>query len=124
MINITIHTPTGKKDAFAREAEAEYAKRLSRTARIRHARLDLAPAQTLWFDPTGEVMDSPGLARVIQDQLLGGNELHLALGKPPQGDAPCIQLVSLPLPEPMLQVLLLEQIYRAFKILAGEPYHK
>ena len=124
MINITIYALTGNKDAFAREVEAEYAKRLSRTARIRHARLDRAPERTLWFDPTGEVLDSPGLARVIQEQLLTGNELHLALGKPPQADARCIRLVSLPLPEPISQVLLLEQIYRAFKILAGEPYHK
>ena len=112
MINITIYALTGNKDAFAPEAEAEYARRLSRTARIRHARLDRAPERTLWFDPTGEVLDSPGLARVIQEQLLTGNELHLALGKPPQADARSIRLVSLPLPEPISQVLLLEQIYR------------
>ena len=82
MINITIYALTGNKDAFAREAEAEYAKRLSRAARIRHARLDRAPERTLWFDPTGEVLDSPGLARVIQEQLLTGNELRFGLGAP------------------------------------------
>lgn len=124
MINITIYGSAEKKDAFTRQAEAEYIKRLSRTARIRFAKAVNAPADAIGLDPSGQVLDSPGLADQFRQRLLTGNELHLILGRPADPSAPCFQLVSLPLSPGMESVLLIEQIYRAFKILAGEPYHK
>lgn len=124
MIRIMIYEPPHKKDTATAQAIAEYTKRLSRIATIRYKKLAAAPPNALFFDPSGAQLTSPDLAERFASELLHGNELHLALGQPDAPEKDSIQLLSLPLSPGTESVLLLEQIYRSFKINSGEPYHK
>ncbi len=125
MIKIYIYEPSRKKDPVSEKAKAEYIKRLSRIAAVSFKKVpEQLPENCLCFSSRGEETDSPGLAGILSAKLQEGNELHLILGKENPECAKVIQLTSLPLSPETESVLLLEQIYRAFKIMAGEPYHK
>lgn len=125
MIRINIYQHPFKRDPASKKAEAEYIKRLSRIAKINFKKLKEAPLEALYFHPDGSEVDSPGLAVLLDEQLQENNVLHLILGEVSPGSAKhAIQLLSLPLSPQTEAILLLEQIYRAFKILSGEPYHK
>ena len=124
MIKIFIYGLPLKKDSVSAQARAEYIKRLSRIAKVTFKRLpSVLPQGYISFCANGTEISSPDLAQLLSLKLKTGSELHLILDNP----TPCpeeIQLTSLPLSPETESVLLLEQIYRAFKILAGEPYHK
>lgn len=124
MIKIFIYERPRKKDPVAALARAEYIKRLSRTAVVTFKKLPaVLPEDCLCFSSDGAEIDSPGLAQLISAKLRDGSVLHLVLGEG-SSPGPKIQLTSLALSAETESVLLLEQIYRAFKILAHEPYHK
>lgn len=125
MIKIWIYGPALPKDGFAEKARDEYLKRLSRTASVRFKPLTAAPQGALCFCPKGDTIDSPGLAALFLEQLHLGSELHLVLAPSCLKTAGRhLQLTSITLSPATESVLLLEQVYRAFKILSGEPYHK
>lgn len=125
MINIMIYQPDFKKSSASKKAETEYVKRLSRIASIRFKKLKDAPEGSIYFHPEGNEINSPGLANLIEGRLMERNVLHLVLAAPSaEGRYFEVQLLSLPLTAATEVILLLEQIYRAFKIMAGEPYHK
>ncbi|PIE57577.1 MAG: hypothetical protein CSA33_07610 [Desulfobulbus propionicus] len=84
------------------------------------------------LDPLGASMDSPGLAALIaqwRDQgvgtvnmLIGGHlGLHHALV---QQSGKVVSLSALTFTHEMTRLILLEQLYRAYTILAGQKYHK
>ena len=84
------------------------------------------------LDERGAFLTSPGLARQLEQWgQTGRKELFFVIGGPyglekrlkEKADF-CLALSNLTLPHGLAQVLLLEQIYRAFTILRGEPYHK
>ena len=124
MIKILIYEASHHKDPFTKRALAEYSKRLSRIASIRYKKLDNAPNGAIYFCSGGTPLTSPQLAKRFAAQLQVGNELHLVLDSPKSDVSETIQLVSLPLMGGTESVLLLEQVYRTFKINHGEPYHK
>ncbi|MFB0959243.1 23S rRNA (pseudouridine(1915)-N(3))-methyltransferase RlmH [Clostridiaceae bacterium HFYG-1003] len=124
MIKIYLYETNSKKSELTRSAQAEYMKRLSRIAAVRFRKPEAAPPEAIYFHPAGKSIDSPGLAELFARQLQSASELHLVLGAPPAGSPPDVQLVSLPLSPDIESILILEQIYRAFKISSGEPYHK
>lgn len=124
MITIYIYQAAPGKRAAWKKAEAEYLKRLSRVARIHFRNLDSLPREAIFFHPQGAALDSPALASLIGEHLQTDSALHLVLGARPLPGSPSVQLLSLPLSPATESVLLLEQLYRAFKIMAKEPYHK
>jgi 23S rRNA (pseudouridine1915-N3)-methyltransferase len=75
----------------------------------------------------GETYSSEGFARWIEDRRQGGRDVCFVIGGA-FGTAleRCDHRLSLgpmTLPHQLARVVLLEQLFRAHKILAGEPYH-
>ena len=79
------------------------------------------------LDSGGEALASEAFARWMEDRRRSGRDLCFVVGGPKGLD---IQEVDhrlsfgpATLPHQLARVVLLEQVYRAHKILAGEPYH-
>jgi 23S rRNA (pseudouridine1915-N3)-methyltransferase len=79
------------------------------------------------LDSRGESRDSEGFARFMEDRRQGGRDVYFVIGGPKGIELADVDhrlsLGPLTLPYQLARVVLLEQIYRAHKILAGEPYH-
>jgi 23S rRNA (pseudouridine1915-N3)-methyltransferase len=79
------------------------------------------------LDSEGDELDSLGFSRWLEQRRQSGRDLCFVVGGPRGLDLDaCDQKLSLgrmTLPHQLARVVLLEQIYRANKILAGEPYH-
>ncbi len=75
----------------------------------------------------GEAHDSVGFSRWLEQRRQSGRDLCFVIGGPRGLDlAACDMRLSLgpmTLPHQLARVVLMEQIYRAHKILAREPYH-
>jgi 23S rRNA (pseudouridine1915-N3)-methyltransferase len=75
----------------------------------------------------GDAYGSEDFARFIEDRRQGGRDVCFVIGGPKGLDLDDVDhrfsLGPLTLPYQLARVVLLEQIYRAHKILAGEPYH-
>jgi 23S rRNA (pseudouridine1915-N3)-methyltransferase len=135
-------------------AVEEYAKRLTRYGKLelvevpearRHAGTPqareeeadtllakLGPRERLVaLDERGPELTSPELARRLSAWLAGGRDVSLVLGGS-DGLAPRLleraeerlSLSRLTLAHRLARLVLVEQLYRAFTILRGEPYHK
>lgn len=154
-MQLTILCAGKLKEAFLREAVAEYSKRISRYARIRIAEVSDAPdslseeaakeleakAMSAQIPPRsfviatavdGREMKSEEFASLLARGLeAGDSKLCLLIGGSRgladsllrQADVR-LSLSRMTFPHQLFRVILLEQIYRGFKILAGEPYHK
>jgi 23S rRNA (pseudouridine1915-N3)-methyltransferase len=108
----------------------------------RHARLELfevrEDAQLLRHVPErafvsllhreGEQFDSEGFSRFIADRRMSARDLCFVIGgayglEELERAEHRFSLGDLTLPHQLARVVLLEQLYRAHKIIAGEPYH-
>lgn len=84
------------------------------------------------LDPRGQMMTSEGFARKIADwNNSGRTRINLLVGGAHGFDAQVknaagmlMSLSPMTLPHQLAVLVLTEQIYRGFKILRGEPYHK
>jgi 23S rRNA (pseudouridine1915-N3)-methyltransferase len=82
------------------------------------------------LDREGRAVSSPGLAEFLEDRRASGRDLCFVIGGPfglspkvgERADAR-LSLGPITLPHELARVVLLEQLFRAHKILAGEPYH-
>jgi 23S rRNA (pseudouridine1915-N3)-methyltransferase len=115
---------------------AHYEKLLSRYARLeivevgeddRFARRIPARSYVVLLDEGGKTYDSIGFSRWLEDRRQAGRDLVLVIGGPfgtklDAHDAR-LSLGPMTLPFQLARVVLLEQLYRAHRILAGEPYH-
>ena len=148
------------KDAFYREAVAEYAKRLSRFCTLEIAEVgDEKAPETLSPAEEAQVMEREGeklLTRILPGEFVVcltidgkrfsseqfaqtlqatiersfpsitfviGGSLGLSPAVTSRADLK-LSISDMTLPHGLCRVVLLEQIYRAFKINAHEPYHK
>ncbi|NGM87613.1 23S rRNA (pseudouridine(1915)-N(3))-methyltransferase RlmH [Parapusillimonas sp. SGNA-6] len=83
------------------------------------------------LDEHGRDMDSAGLARELEKWRGEGRDIAFLIGGPDGLDATLkqhchakLRLSSLTLPHPMVRVVLAEQLYRAWAIMTGHPYHR
>ncbi len=141
------------KETWQRAGVEEYLKRLSRYGKYAVEQVDDAPdslgARALEREgeallkrirPADHVIalcveaeapDSPGLARRMRRWAGLGTRIVLVIGGS-NGLSPAvlsranetISFSRLTFPHGLMRVILLEQLYRAERILAGEPYHK
>lgn len=144
----------GKLRPYYREAVDDYAQRLKRYATFReHEVREASRAPTLAAQLTEEAQrlgarihegstlvaltrngagwSSSDLARQLDRWLLASRPLVLAIGGSRGLDASLLTRASarwslgpLTLPHELARVLVVEQLYRGFTILRGEPYHK
>ena len=75
----------------------------------------------------GTTFDSVGFSEFLEQRRQSGQDLCFVIGGPRGLDLEqCdlrLSLGPMTLPHQLARVVLLEQLYRAHKILAGEPYH-
>ena len=74
----------------------------------------------------GRSLDSPGFSRWLEERRQAGRDLCFVIGGPRglELDADMrLSLGPMTLPHQLARVVLLEQLFRAHKILAREPYH-
>jgi 23S rRNA (pseudouridine1915-N3)-methyltransferase len=107
----------------------------------RHARLELVEVRedervarripeaafVSLLDIDGEVMDSIRFSRFLEARRMAGRDLCFVVGGPFGRQLDRVDhrlsLGAITLPHQLARVVLLEQIYRGHKIIAGEPYH-
>ena len=79
------------------------------------------------LDRGGEQFDSLSFSRFVEARRQAGRDVCFVVGGPAGLDLERVDhrfsLGPLTLPHQLARVVLLEQLYRAHKILAGEPYH-
>ena len=83
------------------------------------------------LDERGTSLTTKALAERLQGWQLGGDDVALVIGGPDgldpgfrQAAHERIRLSDLTLPHAMVRVLLIEQLYRAWSVNAGHPYHR
>jgi 23S rRNA (pseudouridine1915-N3)-methyltransferase len=79
------------------------------------------------LDREGEELDSVAFSRFLEARRQSGQDLCFVIGGPfglelDEVDHR-VSLGKITLPHQLARVVLLEQLYRGHKILAGEPYH-
>ncbi len=137
---ITVGRP---KLSYAREGWEEYWKRLSHYHQIRVTHISdknndtghiLSAAENSYkvgLIIKGKQLNSSQLAGFLEKQALDGRELSFIIGGP-DGLPPAVQdkldykwsFGPLTLPHDLAMVVLLETLYRASTINAGQPYHR
>ncbi|QBK05377.1 23S rRNA (pseudouridine(1915)-N(3))-methyltransferase RlmH [Hylemonella gracilis] len=88
-------------------------------------------ARMVALDERGTALTTVALAGKLRDWQLQGDDVALIIGGP-DGLEPAfrqaaherIRLSDLTLPHAMVRVLLVEQLYRAWSVNAGHPYHR
>jgi 23S rRNA (pseudouridine1915-N3)-methyltransferase len=133
------------KESFYREAVAEYAKRLSRFAKVEIKELpeganpeaeaeDILRAckgYIMALAVEGEKLSSEKLAAKIQKLTDDGKDISFVIGSS-CGLADRVKAAAdyrlsfsdMTFPHQLMRVILAEQVYRAFMINAGSTYHK
>ena len=83
------------------------------------------------LDERGDDLDTAGLAARLRGWQHAARPVAMLIGGPDGLDAPLkaraaerIRLSSLTLPHPLVRVVLAEQLYRAWSVNAGHPYHR
>jgi len=130
------------KEPYLVAAEAEYVKRLRPycTLAVTEAKDEAAllaslpaGAHVYAFDERGDSLTSADFAALLAHEAShgGGAPVAFAIGGPDgHGDAlrarahKLLAFGRMTIAHRLVRVLVLEQIYRAFKITRGEPYHR
>ena len=88
-------------------------------------------ARVIALDMRGKQWDTPQLAQQLKDWLQGGHDIALLIGGPEGLAESCLKraqsqwsLSKLTLPHPLVRVVVAEQLYRAWSLLTGHPYHR
>lgn len=145
-MGITLIVVGKLKERFWKEAVAEYSKRLGAYAKLRIIEIAdkgieyesgeivrvAGDAHLVLLAIEGEQRSSEGIARRLDELMTHGtSDIALCIGgSDGVGKAvydradETLSLGKITLPHNLARVVVLEQLYRAFKIMRGEPYHK
>jgi 23S rRNA (pseudouridine1915-N3)-methyltransferase len=134
-VRITVLAVGRLRAPFADDV-AHYEKLLSRYARLEVVEVDddarLARrlperAHVALLDEGGRTRGSEAFAQWLEQRRQSGLDLAFVIGGPfgtaLDGAHETLSLGPMTLPFQLARVVLLEQLYRAHRILAGEPYH-
>jgi 23S rRNA (pseudouridine1915-N3)-methyltransferase len=134
--------------AYAGRLPREWKFRLDRIASVRRAKNDKSNSameaegekilakidpneQVVMLDERGKQMTSMALASRLADWQADGRDLCFVIGGPDGVSPACREranfiwsLSNLTLPHGLARVLFAEQIYRAWSLQAGHPYHR
>jgi 23S rRNA (pseudouridine1915-N3)-methyltransferase len=141
MVKIRIVSVGKTKESWLEEALSEYVKRLSKKVLFEFvfvkddekllALLDKALPLCILLDPAGNKMTSEGFSTFLESQLEEkGSKVTFVIGGPEglpkilKKNATLISLSEMTFTHQITRLILLEQIYRAFCISSGSPYHK
>ncbi len=87
--------------------------------------------QLVVLDVLGQSLATEQVATRLADWQMSGDNISLVIGGPDGVSAElkrearlCWSLAPLTLPHPLVRVVLVEQLYRAWSINAGHPYHR
>jgi 23S rRNA (pseudouridine1915-N3)-methyltransferase len=125
-----IEVPEAHIKEAASPAEEKIAMQIEAQAILEKLKRHSGPMIAL--DRRGEALDSPELAARLHKMVLEGRtEAAFVIGGP-LGLAPevkeraetVLSFSSMTFPHQLMRIILLEQIYRSFRIMHGEPYHK
>jgi 23S rRNA (pseudouridine1915-N3)-methyltransferase len=128
-------------------AVQEYASRLKHYARLELVELKAKPSRAaeaedllarvgptdclVALDERGQALDSPGLAAWLGKAQREAKDVVVVVGGDEGLDpsvlaraALVLSLSKMTLPHRLARVVIAEQLYRAFTLLRGEPYHK
>lgn len=90
-----------------------------------------AASRVITLEVDGESWDTRGLARRLGEWLQTGQDIALLIGGPEGLPSACREraelswsLSPLTFPHPLVRVVLAEQLYRAWTLLSGHPYHR
>jgi 23S rRNA (pseudouridine1915-N3)-methyltransferase len=88
-------------------------------------------AHVIALDMRGKQWDTPQLAQQLKDWLQDGHDVALLTGGPDGLAESCLKradhlwsLSKLTLPHPLVRIVVAEQLYRAWTLLKGHPYHR
>ena len=83
------------------------------------------------LDVLGKPMSTEKLAQNLSQLQMNGKDICLIIGGPDGLSKRCLQranmrwsLSDLTLPHPLVRIVLMEQLYRAWTITANHPYHR
>lgn len=145
MIKVNVVCVGKIKEAYLRDAVAEYSKRLSRFCRLEIKELPEGKSLKEEADPVlrasagykialcveGQSYTSDRFAADLKTLCDGGKEITFIIGSSCGLDRSVKEEADLKLsfsamtfPHRLMRVILLEQVYRAFMINAGSEYHK
>jgi len=82
------------------------------------------------LDVRGRQVTTEGLSTMLEDWMQQGQDVAIIIGGPDGVSDEVLQagqrlsFSSLTFPHPLVKVILLEQIYRAWSIISNHPYHR
>jgi len=120
-----------------KELVDEYARRIQKYAPVeiieaKELHVQSREGRHIVLVPDGSTLSSEGLAKLMdRHQISGTRHLFLYVGGPDglprsvlENADMSLSLSSMVFNHQIVRIMLLEQVYRAFTIIRGEPYHK
>jgi len=90
-----------------------------------------ADCQVVALDVRGRAWSTEALAASLQDWMASGRDLALLVGGPDGLSPACLEradqcwsLSALTFPHALVRVIIAEQLYRAWTVTTGHPYHR
>jgi 23S rRNA (pseudouridine1915-N3)-methyltransferase len=148
MLHVTLIACGRLKEKYLRDAVDEYAKRLTGYVKLDIKEVQDGPdmkseasriaqhieedAYLITLEIDGKQLSSTEFAGSLQDLMnTGGSHICFIIGGSDGIDASVTKRADMHLsfgrmtyPHQLMRVIFLEQLYRAFRIIKGEPYHK